>query len=183
MSSTGAAGNHGTSSNPSSTEVSPRRSRGEAAAPLGSPRRGDGSPPEVAVPVITPPQVPGSGPTESIGAGGALRIGGTPPGRKRKRDAGAASGSGGGSGGDEGGEVGRVYKCCVCNRGFSTPQAMFGHMRAHPDRGWTGAHPPPTFKAEEEFADLRAEAAEEEGAPKIYRVPDLNKPPPPEPEA
>ncbi|KAL1536886.1 zinc finger family protein [Salvia divinorum] len=109
------------------------------------------------------------------GIGGAVRVGGSPLGRKR-----AAA--------DGGGEGDRMYNCSVCNKAFSSPRAVFGHMRKHPDRGWTGAHPPPAFRAEEEFADLPvgqavdnaeapAAAEEEEGN---YRVPDLNNPPPPE---
>ncbi|KAL1536885.1 zinc finger family protein [Salvia divinorum] len=76
------------------------------------------------------------------GNGGAARVGGSPLGRKREAAA------------DGGGEGDRMYNCSVCNKAFSSPRAVFGHMRKHPDRGWTGAHPPPAFRAEEEFADL-----------------------------
>ncbi|KAH6803712.1 C2H2-like zinc finger protein [Perilla frutescens var. frutescens] len=121
-----------------------------------------------------------------VAAAGALRIGGSPSGRKRGREGGAGSGGGGG-----GNQPGIFQHCSVCNKRFGSSKALFGHMRSHPDRGWKGVHPPPAFKAEEEFADLRVEAAalaeaaakeaeDEAGEGTSYRVPDLNQPPPPD---
>ncbi|GFP96608.1 zinc finger protein zat2 [Phtheirospermum japonicum] len=84
------------------------------------------------------------------GSGGvALRMGGagSPASRKRSLD------QGGGSG-DPGEGADRIH-CSICNKEFMSAKALFGHMRSHPGRGWRGAHPPPTFSADEEFADLR----------------------------
>ncbi|KAL2241137.1 uncharacterized protein LOC105178398 [Sesamum indicum] len=150
----------------------------------------------------------GSGGYGVVAAPGALRIGGSPAARKRVRESGAGSTTA--AGGNQPGEgAGNVVNCSVCGKGFPSQKALFGHMRSHPDRGWKGAHPPPTFKAEEEFADLHglnlpeagrggdaqegaaddhqkedeaAESEEEEeaGDSGKYRLPDLNNPPPPD---
>ncbi|XP_047939632.1 translation initiation factor IF-2-like [Salvia hispanica] len=121
----------------------------------------------------------GGGGGGSGSGGGGIRIGGGLAARKRNRDGGA----GGGARNPDGAGDGYHY-CSVCNKGFSSTKALFGHMRSHPDRGWKGVHPPPTFRAEEEFADLHMagdeeaaaeDAGEEEGN---FRVPDLNQPPP-----
>ncbi|KAL1536884.1 translation initiation factor IF-2-like [Salvia divinorum] len=115
------------------------------------------------------------------GPSGGLRIGRSPAGKKRGRDGGAGSSA---SAGNQGG--GNAYQyCSVCNKGFSSSKALFGHMRSHPDRGWKGVHPPPAFRAEEEFADLHLAAEEEAGEDAgdnegNFRVPDLNQPPPPD---
>ncbi|XP_057779576.1 uncharacterized protein LOC130998160 [Salvia miltiorrhiza] len=143
------------------------------------------------------PQWPSTGPSGSRGLGfqavpvggrgggvvaaaGGLHIGGCPSGRKRGREGGVGSSSGGNRVGEGG-----VQHCSVCNKGFGSSKALFGHMRSHPDRGWKGVHPPPAFRAEEEFADLHvapeAEAEPEAGEDENnYRVPDLNQPPPPD---
>lgn len=132
--------------------------------------------------------VPAGGGVAAVGGG--IRIGGSLSGKKRAREGGASGGSGGNGAGD-----GIVQHCSVCNKGFGSSKALFGHMRSHPDRGWKGVHPPPSFRAEEEFADIRMAAAaaaaaveaEAESAPPKeaedeaeYRVPDLNHPPPPD---
>ncbi|KAH6760005.1 C2H2-like zinc finger protein [Perilla frutescens var. hirtella] len=198
MSNSGAAGNQGSpSSNPNSpppTEVIPRR-REDAPRGLGSsPRRpptADSRPPapQWASPgtslgpsgsggfgfgLLGAHGVPVGGSGGGVAAAGALGIGGSPPGRKRVREAG---------GGDQPGEGGaNEHPCSVCGKSYGSLKALFGHMRKHPDRGWKGVHPPPAFRAEEEFADLRAQAADaqDEGTESDYRVPDLNQPPPPD---
>lgn len=109
--------------------------------------------------------VGGSGSGGAAGGGG----GGSPSGRKRGREGGADGGAGEGN-----------HKCSVCDKRFHSLQAMFGHLRSHPDRGWSGAYPPPAFRAEDEFADIRAAAAAEEEEAVNYKVPDLNNPPPPD---
>ncbi|KAJ6928377.1 hypothetical protein NC652_012469 [Populus alba x Populus x berolinensis] len=38
--------------------------------------------------------------------------------------------------------------CSTCGRTFASWKAVFGHMRAHPDRGWRGAFPPPQWSPE-----------------------------------
>ncbi|KAH0900722.1 LOW QUALITY PROTEIN: hypothetical protein HID58_040225 [Brassica napus] len=38
-------------------------------------------------------------------------------------------------------------KCNVCGRSFLSWKAVFGHLRAHRDRGYSGFLPPPTFNA------------------------------------
>jgi hypothetical protein len=38
--------------------------------------------------------------------------------------------------------------CSECGRTFASWKAVFGHMRAHPDRGWRGAIPPPEWSPE-----------------------------------
>ncbi|KAJ4913988.1 zinc finger (C2H2 type) family protein [Raphanus sativus] len=38
-------------------------------------------------------------------------------------------------------------KCNVCGRSFLSWKAVFGHLRAHTDRGYFGFFPPPTFNA------------------------------------
>ncbi|KAH6784604.1 zinc finger family protein [Perilla frutescens var. hirtella] len=197
----GASVNKGSPSNPNTprTEESPRRSSvGDNTAPHGSPiGRGFSPRPFRQSPGSSRGTTAGGGLSPAgqavpVGGGGsgdgcAPRHVGSPAGRKRGRYGGAAAD--GGSPSEDGGR--RTYNCSVCPRVFNTPNAMFGHMRAHPDRGWTGAHPPPSFRAEEEFADLRgAEAAanggeagadeEEAGEARSYRVPDLNNPPPPD---
>lgn len=142
-----------------------------------------------------PPQWPSPGPGPSQGPSGSrslgfhpvlvegggvaaaagLRIGGNPSsGTKRGREGGVRSSGGG---------VGNVAQhCSVCNKGFGSSKALFGHMRSHPDRGWKGVHPPPAFRAEEEFADLHVAAeADEAGEDGMnFQVPDLNQPPPPD---
>ncbi|XP_042027094.1 translation initiation factor IF-2-like [Salvia splendens] len=127
--------------------------------------------------------IPVGGGGGSGSGGGGIRIGGGAAARKRNRDGGAGGGArnqdaaGGGAGGDG------YHYCSVCQKGFSSTKALFGHMRSHPDRGWKGVHPPPTFRAEEEFADLHmagdVEGAEDAGDDEEnFRVPDLNQPPP-----
>ncbi|KAL8531475.1 hypothetical protein ACS0TY_008172 [Phlomoides rotata] len=126
-----------------------------------------------------------------------IQTGDNPTTRKRVRGGGAASGNSPIEG------ASNLMQCSVCGKKFSTPRSLFGHMRAHRGRGWKGAHPPPTFSAEEEFADLRVDqlevgnvvvvgAHEEGGRVEVadgggaaedeegqnYRVPDLNNPPP-----
>jgi len=32
--------------------------------------------------------------------------------------------------------------CCICNKEFPTKNALFGHMRSHPERPWRGVSPP-----------------------------------------
>ncbi|XP_073030771.1 uncharacterized protein [Primulina eburnea] len=81
--------------------------------------------------------------------GGALRIGGSPA-RKRGREEGNAGGSGKQKA--EGGMP--PVPCPICGREFMSEKALFGHMRSHPNRGYKGVHPPPAFRADEEFADV-----------------------------
>ncbi|KZV54312.1 hypothetical protein F511_34686 [Dorcoceras hygrometricum] len=132
--------------------------------------------------------------------GGALRIDGSPAARKRGRDEGDAGSAGRQQGGYQ-------VPCPICARDFMSDKALFGHMRSHPNRGWKGVHPPPAFRAEEEFADvpglnrpegMEAAAGGEGGAAaegggeadmqaqgaaeENYNVPDLNMPPPPSPD-
>ncbi|CAF2146798.1 unnamed protein product [Brassica rapa] len=38
-------------------------------------------------------------------------------------------------------------KCNVCGRSFLSWKAVFGHLRSHRDRGYSGFLPPPTFNA------------------------------------
>ncbi|KAJ8544756.1 hypothetical protein K7X08_017339 [Anisodus acutangulus] len=70
-------------------------------------------------------------------------------------------------------------RCSVCQRVFGTVKGLFGHMNCHPDRGWKGVYPPPTFNREEEFADLQAqmkpntEVADVVPVPPVL-LPDLN---------
>lgn len=33
--------------------------------------------------------------------------------------------------------------CPLCEKSFPSKKSLFGHMRAHPDRGWRGIQPPP----------------------------------------
>lgn len=131
-------------------------------------------------------------PVGGSGSGGVaapgLQFGGYPAARKRTRDAGA--GAGGGNPPVQ--PPNNEGSCSLCGKVFLTPKALFGHMRSHQGRGWKGARPPPTFNAEEEFADFRvgqldagddaaAEGgggAEDEEAGYNYKVPDLNNPPP-----
>ncbi|KAL8472507.1 hypothetical protein ACS0TY_029016 [Phlomoides rotata] len=143
------------------------------------------------------PRPSGGGFTGGVAArasnsGGAAQIGESPMARKRDREDGTAAG---GSPPVEGALS--PVNCSVCGKMFPTPKALFRHMRSHPGRGWKGAHPPPTFNAEEEFADLRAgvgdaadggvpeeggggRVAEEDEEGKNCKVPDLNNPPPQE---
>lgn len=51
--------------------------------------------------------------------------------------------------------------CVVCHKDFHSVKALFGHMNSHPNRGWKGVYPPPTFNREE-FADLQAQMQQEE---------------------
>ncbi|CAI9782881.1 unnamed protein product [Fraxinus pennsylvanica] len=60
----------------------------------------------------------------------------------RKRDIGHA----------EGGEF--QFRCSVCSKSYRSSKALFGHLRLHPNRGWKGAFPPPSFRAEEDFSDV-----------------------------
>lgn len=41
-------------------------------------------------------------------------------------------------------------KCNICGRKFISWKAVFGHLRAHKDRGYQGFLPPPRFNAAEE---------------------------------
>ncbi|XP_006412072.2 uncharacterized protein LOC18028260 [Eutrema salsugineum] len=41
-------------------------------------------------------------------------------------------------------------QCNICGRNFTSWKAVFGHLRAHKDRGYQGFLPPPTFNATEE---------------------------------
>ncbi|CAI9768994.1 unnamed protein product [Fraxinus pennsylvanica] len=72
--------------------------------------------------------------------------------RKRVREGEPGAGPAGNQGGQA--DVGNPFQCRVCGKQFQSAKALFGHMRQHPDRGWKGAFPPPTFRAEEEFADV-----------------------------
>ncbi|XP_009766700.1 uncharacterized protein [Nicotiana sylvestris] len=68
--------------------------------------------------------------------------------------------------------------CVVCHKDFHSIKALFGHMNSHPNRGWKGAYPPPTFNREE-FADLHAQMQQQEeqevvrnaGDPVVEEVP------------
>lgn len=203
----GAAGNEGSSSNaesPRSRSAVENAPRGRGAAPRPRPAPAVTPPPVSEAP---PPQAPHwpSPPGSSAGRGlvgghaapvgssgavaaGAVGVGGSPPGRKRGREdgeAGAAAEAGGGGG---------EHRCSLCPNVYQSIRALFGHMRSHPDRGWKGVYPPPAFSAAEEFADLRVDhppeaaddgaAAPDAGeAEKNYRVPDLNRSPPPDDDA
>ena len=35
-----------------------------------------------------------------------------------------------------------LHECFVCQRRFKSVQALGGHMKQHPDRGWKGLYPP-----------------------------------------
>eukprot|EP00256_Glycine_max_P051133 XP_006607097.1 zinc finger protein ZAT2-like [Glycine max] len=35
--------------------------------------------------------------------------------------------------------------CCICKKEFPTKNALFGHMRSHPERSWRGVSPPTHF--------------------------------------
>lgn len=122
------------------------------------------------------------------GSGGVadpgLQFGGNPAAaRKRLRDGGV------GAGNPAVPPPNNEVNCSLCGKVFLTPKALFGHMRSHQGRGWKGARPPPTFNAEEEFADFRVGQINEEGGGggvvpaedeegQKYKVPDLNNPPP-----
>ncbi|CAA2968008.1 VASP homolog [Olea europaea subsp. europaea] len=137
-----------------------------------------------------------------VGRSGGYRFGGVGIGnpviRKRVKE------------GNQGGQAegGNPFQCRVCGKQFQSAKALFGHMRQLPDRGWKGTFPPPSFRAEEEFAEVpghlnpgRAAAAgdaaaaqageeatevhegrEEAGdglvGPQNYKLPDLNYKPP-----
>ncbi|KAL3644647.1 hypothetical protein CASFOL_009827 [Castilleja foliolosa] len=98
------------------------------------------------------------------GCGGGVAVatalgfgGGSPASRKRGLEKSGASGPGEspGKGGAPPGPADRErVNCSICNKEFGSSKALFGHMRSHPDRGWKGAHPPPRFRASEDFADL-----------------------------
>lgn len=88
-------------------------------------------------------------PVGGSGSGGVaapeVQIGGSAAARKRVRDGGEAAG-----GGNPPRDVApnRELQCSICGKVFLTPKALFGHMRSHPGRGWRGARPPPTFRAD-----------------------------------
>ncbi|CAI9768941.1 unnamed protein product [Fraxinus pennsylvanica] len=94
-------------------------------------------------------------PVGGSGGGGyaAGEVGiGNPIIRKRVRDGEPGAGPAGNQGAQA--DVGNPFQCGVCGKQFHSAKALFGHMRKHPDRGWKGAFPPPTFRAEEEFVDV-----------------------------
>ncbi|KAL2501409.1 uncharacterized protein Fot_35257 [Forsythia ovata] len=74
------------------------------------------------------------------------------------------------------------FQCTICGKPCVLAKALFGHMRSHPDRGWKGAFPPPSFSVEEEFFDVpfqnRGPAAEGDGGvPQIEDVPQVDNNP------
>ncbi|XP_060194754.1 uncharacterized protein LOC132623956 [Lycium barbarum] len=133
----------------------------------------------------------------SAGGSGSHSI--VPP-RKREHMLAAGEGSSGEGGGEEPRNVRpnvpppdavpvEQRRCSVCEKEFGSVKALFGHMNSHPNRGWKGAYPPPTFNREEEFADFdlqvpiepNVEVADEPERPNEV-LPDLNAPgPAPEP--
>ncbi|KAJ6995665.1 hypothetical protein NC653_012498 [Populus alba x Populus x berolinensis] len=70
--------------------------------------------------------------------------------------------------------------CSTCGRTFASWKAVFGHMRAHPDRGWRGAFPLRNDTLNQMKQDRGHEAA---GSSTNRRNFDLNTEPPRESES
>ncbi|KAK6150298.1 hypothetical protein DH2020_015230 [Rehmannia glutinosa] len=124
-------------------------SRGSAFRPYINPRR----------PAPAPAPASGSGGSGFAGGAQAVAVGGSGSGwcvedrwepRVRKRGPAAPADQ---AAAGEGGEN-KEHICSECRRQFMSSKALFGHMRSHPSRPYKGAHPPPAFRAAEEFADL-----------------------------
>ncbi|CAK7355536.1 unnamed protein product [Dovyalis caffra] len=61
-------------------------------------------------------------------------------------------------------------KCYSCGKKFGTWKAVFGHMRAHRDRGWRGAFPPPTWSSHEKTAKADRTALQNQLAPTLLNL-------------